>query len=81
MGQEFTRILLLQFDQVRVEKRERLGVTDQIVVRNAIPRLIGVPNVQVQVDVDPPLLEGGEEKIHAIKLIGVETAGVISAGR
>ena len=80
MGQQILGVLLLEIDEARIEKREPLAPLDFVEVLHAVAGLIRPAHVQVEIDIDPALLEFGDLVVQAVELLGVERAAVVAGG-
>ncbi len=78
MRQEFPGVLLLQFDQARVKKREALGPADSVVVLDTISGLVGTAYIEVEIEINAALLQFGNKEIQPIELLRVELAAIFS---
>ena len=77
--EDLPRVVLLQLDQARVVERHPLRPADLVEVLHAVPGLVRPADVQVQIDVDPALLELGHEEVEAVELARVEAPAVTGA--
>ena len=81
MRQQLPGELTLQFQQALVEEGHRLGKAQVFEILDAVAGLVGPTHVQVEVGVDAPLLELGDEEIQFVQLRRIQLARIVPVGR
>jgi hypothetical protein len=78
MSQQLLGVLLLQFDDPGVVEADSFGaLADFLIILRAVARLQRPAHQKIEINIDSPLLQLGDEKVLAVKRLKIESAGVL----
>ncbi len=79
--EQVVRIFLLQLDNALIVEREALDpiAIDLLGVVDAIAFLVIAADVEVEIHVDPVLLQLGDQEVEPVELLRIEGAGIVFA--
>ena len=68
------------YSRTTIEKSKSLAPLNLVEVLYTVAGFIRSAHVEVEIDIDPALLEFGDLEVQAVELLGVEGAAVVAGG-